>query len=170
MDAARVVAREEVAQLRAARGDDGQIVLRGDLVEPRGVDLLDDDVSAARGQLVHPAIRLQAHVDSLKRAAKTSHQAHQPVVQRGAERQEHPLALRRDVVPEIQPQLALVREREIESRRRAGRTARVQPLLRRAIGVEIDPKSSAQETVRGGETADARTDDGDAFHELTVGR
>src|SRR5438034_831469 len=115
-----------------------------DLAEPIGRDLLDDDAAAARFELIHPAMRLKAHVDCLEWRFEPAGQSDQRIVQRGTERKKNAFALRGRVVPEIQPELALVRKRQIEARRGAGGAAFVQPLLRRAIGIEIDLISGAK--------------------------
>src|SRR5881394_420618 len=103
--------------------------------------------------------------DCLKRSRETADEPDQSIVQRRTKRQEHTFALRRDVIPEIQFELALIRKREIESRRGASRTAIVQPRISSAIGIEIDIESRSAQAVCCNETADAGTDDRDFLHE-----
>ena len=106
-------------------------------------------------EIVHPARRLQPHVDRLERRAESSDEADQRIVQRRAEGEEDAFALRRDVIPEVEAELALVRERQIEARRGAGRPALVSHASARAIGVERDVVAGAQQPVRGDEARDA---------------
>src|ERR1043165_9284905 len=88
----------------------------------------------------------------------------QRFVQRGAEGEEDALAARRDGVPVVEAELALVREGHLEARRRAGRAALVQPLLGGAIGVNRDVLICPPQRMRGDEAGDPRADDGDVSH------
>ena len=141
VDAALGVALEQIAEIGAAGGDDGQVVRGGDLVEPRYRDVFDLDLAALGGEIVHPAMALQPQIDGDEIILEAAGQRQQAIVLARAEGEMDAFALGRVLLPVIEAKLALVFERDMETRRRAGRPALVEPLLRRCGRSRPSPDS-----------------------------
>jgi hypothetical protein len=110
VDAARGVPLEQVAEVGAPGGDDGQLMRGGNLVEPRHGDVLNLDLAALGGEIVHPAMALQAQIDGEKIVLEPAGEREQPVVFGGAEGEVDTLALGRFLFPVIQSEFALIFE------------------------------------------------------------
>ena len=164
VDAALGVALEEVAQLGAAGGDDGELVLGRDLVEARDGDALDLELAALCREIVHPAMALQAQIDREEIVLEPSGRGQQAVVLGRAEGQMHALALGRARFPMVEAELALEFERGVEARGRAGRPALVQPLIGSAVGIERDLVAGLEQAVGREQPGLTRADNGDIAH------
>ena len=139
VNAALGVALEQIAEIGAPGSDDRQFMRGGDFVEPRYADILDFDLAALGGEVVHPAMALQSQVDGEEIVFEATGEREEPVVLGRAEGEMHALAFGRILLPMIEPELALEFERYMKARRGAGRPAFIEPLLGGSIGIRASP-------------------------------
>ena len=106
------------------RGDECQVVVTGDLVEPGDRHVLDLDLAATLVQLAHPRGTLQPEVDREGRPREAAEQGdeHVPLLRR--EVQMDALDMRRLIAPVLDPEFALELERHVEA---AGDARRPRP-------------------------------------------
>ena len=136
----------------------------GDFIEPRYADILDFDFAALGREIVHPAMALQSQVDGEEIIFETAGKREEPVALGRAEGEMHAIALGGILLPMIEAELALELERLMKARRGAGRSALVEPLLGRPVGIKRDPITGVDESVGRKQPGLARADNGDAAH------
>jgi hypothetical protein len=107
---------------------------------------------------------LQPQIDGDEIIFEAAGQRQQPIVLARAEGEMDAFALGRVLLPVIEAKLALAFERDIETRRRAGRPAFVEPLRGGAVGVKRHAISGIDEAMRGEKAGLSGADDGNVAH------
>jgi hypothetical protein len=136
----------------------------GNLVEPRHRDVLDQDLAALCGEVVHPAMALQSQIDGDEIVLEATGQRQKAIVLSGAEGEVHAFAFGRVPFPVIEAKFALVLQRDMKARGGAGRPALIEPLVGRSIGIKRHAISGVDEAMSRDKTGLTRTDDGDVPH------
>ena len=142
----RAASRANSAPAFLAGGDDREVVLACDLARCRiGRDALEHQLAAAPlNSRIHCALCSRRSIASGETAKRPSSVSN-GLAGRGADRDLAAPPSRRLGVTVVEPELALVGERVREAHRGAGRAALLEPVLGRAVRVQVDLVPVAQQ-------------------------